>query len=233
MNLRLLMLFSIVLSSYSVSSNALQNPPRPHAKNLIAKSEDEKHIQIVPNEHVGPQGLPGPRGATGLKGVKGDRGPTGATGATGPTGPQGVSFCEIYSHFYKVSSDEIDSQKPIIFDAIGLQNGVLNYDASNGTFYVFEQGDYLISYVVNSTTTKPLAFAIVVNGVNEVQGSRFKSNPNFLFTTPSQLYGFVVTNLQQGDSFQVVNVSENLAAFDRSTAPHDDTKASLFMMKIK
>ncbi len=230
MNFRHVVVLFFVFSSFCLCGNAAINQTKLKNRKLIAKSEDGAGLHVAPNEYVGPQGLPGPKGPTGAKGTKGDKG---ATGPTGATGPQGSSFSELYAHFYKVSADKVDPNMPILFDSQGLQNGEISYDGSTGKFQVGKDGDYLISYLVNSNTTKPLAFGIFVNEGTVLAGSVFKNNPNFLFATPNQMHGFVVASLTQGDCFQVVNVSSNAAMFDNSMVSYDDTNAALFIIKLK
>ena len=228
-----------------------QGPPGPMGSNG-AKGDTGNPGAQGPQGNAGPQGPqglqgdPGPVGAqgpTGSTGAKGDTGSSGAQGSqgnTGPQGPQGLQgdpgpqgppASQIYAYYYKLSNDNVDPTKPIVFDNTGIEVGEIKYNPSSGCITIPEDGNYSLIYSTNPIGDDILAFGIQVNGSSILAGSVYKLHPPSDKSTLPQLQGFITASFKKEDCIQVINFSNIPFKYEDSGIRIEAVNASINIKK--
>jgi hypothetical protein len=141
----------------------------------------------------GPVGVPGPAGATGATG------PAGATGATGATGAGGA-LSYMYSFAMSFSGiDTVAGGGDVFFTNTG---SYFNISRTSSTgFTVLNDGYYMISYSISTTSGAGSALAIAINGATD------NSTSIPVLTDTGEVSGTAILHLLAGDIITLRNDS--------------------------
>jgi hypothetical protein len=174
--------------------------------------------------------LQGERGLQGLQGPKGEKGDKGDKG-------EAASFSNAYGYVFKMSNEEIYPYSAVIFESISALGKDISYDLSSGVVTVLEDGDYLISYYVNSTSNSLLTFGVCVNGTSIAPGSVYKVTPVKFVPIVAEkisplLSGQLILSLKAGNTFELVNLSDDKVIFNNKGPREECVNASLFFQKL-
>ena len=157
---------------------------------------EEKHAKI--EEQNDP--LQGPKGDKGDKGDQGDK------------GDKGDSYPIAYGHFYTLSNDAVEQNESVMFTTPSVEAGGIALDTANGAVRIPESGNYLISFHVYVKGAGVSAFGVRVNHETIIPGSVFRGQTAQNRLT--QISGSLIATFAAGDTFNIVNLSNNAFHFD-------------------
>jgi hypothetical protein len=129
-----------------------------------------------PKGETGNTGATGPKGETGNTGATGPKGNTGPTGATGPTGPKGDTgggAISAYGTWVSTNSRTVGSGYSVIFDQVLNTASGFNFRPGNSAITINEDGIYLVSYSIKTSSGKGAIVSIRVNN-SGISGSSQK-----------------------------------------------------------
>lgn len=170
------------------------NPPVYGASSASAASTGccQSSGSPGPRGPRGPTGPTGPRGPTGATGSPGAPGPSGPTGATGPLAPQFIPF--LYNSDLAEGPpffiEFTDGQLFPVNDTALVSTNMAITQSSATSFTFNEDGNYLVTLVINTATTFGGTGGRIYY---ELNGSPVVITPAFQIIESSQVCNAVIT----------------------------------------
>ncbi|MFJ8237869.1 collagen-like protein, partial [Ureibacillus sp. NPDC094379] len=199
-----------------------------------------------PQGPQGQQGETGPQGPQGQQGETGPQGPQGQQGETGPQGPQGPSSNTPYGYFYNMSTQTVNSDRPVVFSTadsdntgLTLATSTLTGSPANTAVLIPTTGVYLIMYCITINAGQNGAYAlyeetppapstgVIIAGSQYGAGAAGGGNG-----APNQIVGHVIESITAGQQISLRNIGNTNDTLTTNLDSEAIVNASLTIFRL-